>query len=89
MIPLLVTVICSGLLSGLMASPVSKADSYSDYSYNYNTPMAAYSAYSSYPSYNMFPYQGTVYPATYSQPSQQYQVVTAISFSVLDGLLEG
>ena len=70
MIPLLLAIICSGL----SASPVSKADAYSDYSYSYNTPLAAYSSYSSYPSYNMFPYQGTVYPATYSQPSQQYQV---------------
>ena len=57
------------------------ADAYSVYSYN--TPMAAYS----YPSYNMFPYQGTVYPATYSQPSQQYQVVTANRYSVVDVLL--
>ncbi len=79
MIPLLLTIICSGI----MASPVSKADSYSDYSYSYNTPLAAYSAYSSYPSYNMFPYQGTVYPATYSQPSQQYQVVMKILVSLL------
>ena len=77
MIPLLLAIICSGL----SASPVSDADAFFEYSYSYNTPLAAYSSYSSYPSYNMFPYQGTVYPATYSQPSQQYQVMV-ISFSV-------
>ena len=83
MIPLLLAIICSGLYSGLSASPVSKADAYSDYSYSYNNPLAAYSSYSSYPSYNMFPYQGTVYPATYSQPSQQYQVVMMMAISLV------
>ena len=69
---LLLALLCSGFYSGL-ASPVSKAYTYSDYSYN--LPLAAYSSYSSYPAYNMFPYQGTVYPATYSSPNQQYQVL--------------
>ena len=86
MIPLLLAIICSGLIPGLLASPVSKADAYSDYSYRYTSPLVAYSAYSSYPSYNVFPYQGTVYPTTYSQPSPQYQVVSVSGVSDLDGL---
>ena len=73
---LLLALLCSGFYSGL-ASPVSKAYTYSDYSYN--LPLAAYSSYSSYPAYNMFPYQGTVYPATYSSPNQQYQVLVIAS----------